>query len=158
MWQGSKDQVSEYSGSTSWNNSFRARLLMTKNDYSVVNLSVKKANDGETGQSINMVWDNGVFIATDNSNVKNQVEWDNLIKDTLELVDQFARRKSNISMSQKGNYAPREFSRGGRTGDSKWTPKQYASALDELLNKGKIKIVKGHGNSSGNTILKCNHN
>ena len=149
--KGTKDHESEYSGSTSWNNSFRARLLMTRNDYSVVNLSVKKANDGETGQSINMVWKNGVLVATKNTSVKDNVEWGYLIKDTLDLVGQFNRRKSNISMSKKGNYAPREFS---RTGGSKWSLKQYESALDELLNTGEIKIVKGNGNSSGNTIVR----
>jgi RecA-family ATPase len=133
------------SGSTAWNNSARSRLYLTTpsgdgSDPDVRILTTMKANYGKKGGEIRMRWQEGVFVLDDGK--PSPVAWlmngraDDAFK---KLLSTFNRTGQTVSDVTGTNYAPAKMAKhADASGVSK---RQFADAMQRLLESGEIKIV-----------------
>lgn len=130
------------SGSTGWNNSVRSRLYMTrdKDDADLRVVTTMKTNYGKVGGDFRVRWREGAFVLDDGKSlesiaVANQ-RAETAFKDMLAL---FNRTNQNVSDVTGTNYAPAKMAKHpDANGINK---RQFADAMQRLLDSGEVKIV-----------------
>ncbi|MDW5313357.1 bifunctional DNA primase/polymerase [Rhizobium sp. PL01] len=141
------------SGSTGWINGARAQLDMTRPkpaegdddmpDEGKRILTVRKMNDGATGQTIDMTWEMGCFRATD-ENLRSGHDIgqaDRAERVFLYLLRQHAARLTPVSPHPTArNYAPRVFSADPEA--EKCNLFMFQKAMKSLFRQEAIEAVK----------------
>ncbi|HEY8577598.1 MAG TPA: AAA family ATPase [Devosia sp.] len=134
------------SGSTAWNNSVRSRLYLTKPTGDAADpdarvLTTMKANYGRTGDTLNLRWEDGVFVASDGQTMSlaggllNKQDEDTF----LALLSKLNRHGQSCSPNRSSTYAPSVMAKHP---DAKAVGKaKLESAMHRLLDDGRIKIV-----------------
>lgn len=136
------------SGSTGWNNSARSRWAMTRPvdddgkpvlDSSERVLTRRKSNAAAAGETIQLEWQEGVFVAKGGPtgfNAGNR-------KDAAEAAFRAALKASPRPASNEiraSNYAPRMFSQTPIAAD--FHPSELAEAMRNLLSRGVLVVAE----------------
>ncbi len=160
------------SGSTAWNNSVRSRLYLdrvlepdgSEPDKSLRALRVMKANYAETGGEILLRWSKGAFerVGTPAEfNLGEAAASANALHDAdrraervfIALLAKFATQGRNVSHKKgSSNYAPLVFAKY-RVGSEGIKKPAFESAMDQLLEDGKIRAEAYGPPSGGKTML-----
>lgn len=136
------------SGSTAWSNSVRSRLYLEDGpavdgvvDPASRRLSVKKANYGETGQTFDLRWSDGVFRSdVDVSPLVTKASEERLNNLFLDLFDKVAQQGRALSPSRSQSYAPSVLiAHPEARGTSR---KQLVAAMERLLATGMLRVVQ----------------
>ncbi|MGZ2404833.1 AAA family ATPase [Rhizobium ruizarguesonis] len=134
------------SGSTAWNNSVRSRLYLTRPegkdaDPDLRFLTTKKANYGAVGGEIKLRWKAGVFVLDDGKPAAGSIlvaaHAERVFRDLLSL---FNRTGQNVSDVTGTSYAPAKMA--GHPEADGLSKKTLAAAMQRLLDRGEIKIIK----------------
>ncbi|HVV94838.1 MAG TPA: AAA family ATPase [Hyphomicrobiales bacterium] len=133
------------SGSTAWSNSVRSRLYLTKPggedaDPDTRVLTTMKANYGRIGDAIRLRWQDGVFVPDDGRSPAAELDAATAERTFLALLSKLTRQGQKVSPNPSPSYAAKLFAEHpeGR-GTSR---KQFAAAMQRLLDDGRIKIVE----------------
>ena len=131
------------SGSTAWHNAVRSRLYLTRpqDDDTVVRrvLTRKKANYATIGDTINLTWRDGVFVADEKTGILGSIGRGRAEAVFLRLLERLTVEERWVSdNSHAGNYAPRLFAdRPEREGFNK---ADFKRAMEGLFSQGRIKL------------------
>lgn len=126
-------------GSTAWNNSVRSRLYLYEDEDKVLCLERVKSNYAKRGESIQMIWVNGVLQSPATCGfISDPI--DRCLRDFHKLLSLFASQGRDVSNSQRGHYAPKLFTLAGRENGLKWHASEYARAMERGINNGEILI------------------
>lgn len=132
----------EFSGSTAWENSCRARMHLTRDSENVTKLKLPKANYSDRGEVV-LVWDDWSFRADDPAFMTPSERLDAELAERehamvfLRALDRLTEQGCNISDSKKaGNYAARVILESDLGEGLSQT--QLAKALRLLLNEGRV--------------------
>lgn len=135
------------SGSTAWNNSVRSRLYFeaakasdgTDPDPDLRTLSVRKANYGPKGLPITVRWKAGAYVVEGSGSMLDRLAAAQKAEQTfLDLLRQFNQQGQNVSASPSVSYAPKLFAAHPKANG--FGKAHFASAMQELLGRGEIKI------------------
>lgn len=145
-----KAEGSEYSGSTAWDAVCRSRLFLDRPEGSedlpdvrdLRTLKCPAANYGPSGGEIALRWQDGAFVAIDEtpSNMVDRIEIQAREKacreDFLANLDKFIAQGRSTSMARNAaNFAPKVMA----TADgAKFKAAEYAKAMTSLLDQGDI--------------------
>ncbi len=141
-------------GSTAWNNSVRSRLYLSrpeaqrdeKPDKDARLLTRKKANYAGIGDTIELRWQQGVFVAERHSGIFGTIEHRAAEAAFLVALAKLTDRHINVSASRTAhNYAPTMIVRERMAG--KFRKEDLAAAMRSLLDAGRL-IVEPYGRPS----------
>jgi RecA-family ATPase len=144
------------SGSTGWNNSVRGRLYLTRpkegaaaRDANLRVLTTKKQNySGGYGDEKIVRWEAGRFVLVE-ERVSIEADVEALF---LELLDDFARQGRPDIYPQSGRgYICGAFSK--TTKGEGTTVAAFQEAMEKLLERGEIKIIKRDGSTRSPSIV-----
>jgi RecA-family ATPase len=139
------------SGSTQWHNSVRQRLYMRKatkdegvdliDGLRIVETMKNSYGPGE-GNKTPMKWHNGLFVPVDVKEAGVQVMEDRIQEAEalfLELLERFEGQGRELTAAKRGlDFAPKVFSERPEAGQRGIGYKQLESAMERLLDCGKI--------------------
>jgi RecA-family ATPase len=151
------------SGSTAWNASVRSRLWMKratteKDDEPDPNLrviEVMKSNYGPVGETITVIWKDGVFAPAATMGTLEKVAAERAADDLfLRLLDRFTEQGRNVSHARTANnYAPTAFAADP---DGKGKRKGLTDAMNRLFAAGKIKSEPyGRASKPAARLVRC---
>ncbi len=132
------------SGSTAWNNSVRSRLFLKsagdKDQPDLRELEVRKSNYGPVGESVRLVWRNGVFVPISAPSSMEKAAAESAAEILfLKLFDLLTQQGQTFSHHKTApSYAPRLFAEhkdANRTGAT-----TFAAAMQRLLDAGTIHV------------------
>jgi RecA-family ATPase len=130
------------SGNMQWNNAVRSRLYLTKPDDSKDEnervLSTMKANYGPSGSSIDVRWNDGLFVPINPlTGVVGQIDSRNNEKVFLNCLKAIEERGSKVSESRNSaNYAPKVIALMPESGRAK--KRDLEKAMLSLFSSGDI--------------------
>jgi RecA-family ATPase len=130
------------SGNMQWNNAVRSRLYLTKPDDSKDEnervLSTMKANYGPSGSSIDVRWNDGLFVPINPlTGVVGQIDSRNNEKVFLNCLKAIEERGSKVSESRNSaNYAPKVIALMPESGRAK--KRDLEKAMLSLFSAGDI--------------------
>jgi RecA-family ATPase len=137
------------SGSTGWNNAFRSRLYMRhagKNeggeDSDLRVLEVMKVNYGRPRETVQLRWQNGLFVPVVEDNAANRVVIDIKVERRFcELLESFNSQGRSVSPNSKANnYAPTAFAQAA--GKPHYSKEDYEQAMERLFADNKLEAVE----------------
>jgi len=156
---GIRDGTGE-SGSVQWDAAFRSRLLLERqksdaaqpaaDPYARV-LTRKKSNFALRDETIEMRWEEGIFLRTDTLSQTGVIATARGItakRVFLELLDDFTKAGRRVSDAKNGKYAPREFVRHPNRQGVKLN--EFVTAMNDLFAERKIAMT---GNARGRWIV-----
>jgi RecA-family ATPase len=137
-------------GSVQWDAAFRSRVFLQRakpeedapeDPYARV-LTRKKSNFALRDETIEMKWEDGVFIRTDTpepSGIFASIQKQKAERVFLELVRKTAGEGQHVSNSSNaGNYAPKIFA--GRPDSERVSKKHFVGAMKTLFAQNKIRM------------------
>ena len=141
------------SGSTAWNNSVRSRLYLSRiaPDGQEIDpdrriLTTKKANYGEIGGEISMVWKAGVFVADGTpDHLDRMAAGTKAERVFLCLLDEFTAQGRYVSANPSNSFGPTVF--GALPKAEGVTSRALKLAMNTLFERGEI-VVAEHGTGS----------
>jgi RecA-family ATPase len=135
------------SGSTAWNNSVRSRLFFKAADSDddarsdQRELIVRKNNYGPTGETIRMVWRNGVFVPVATPSSIERAVAEQKIEDLfMGLLARFSHEGRKVSDKTGTNYAPAKFAAEPEAKAVKCSKQALADAMRRLFTADKIRV------------------
>lgn len=135
------------SGSTGWHNVARARMYLREpdgedHDPDERTLEVMKSNYGPPGETINLRWQNGVFVPTEGTNaIDRGAAADTAAELFMELLGKLAQQGRNAShMPTSPNYAPTIFAREPEAKAKGVKKAAFATAMSQLFDQSKIHV------------------
>ncbi len=153
-----------YSGSTAWNASVRARLLLARppkpaQDAPEVDpaeriLSVEKSNYAGTGATVRLRWESGAFVPVGTPGAFDKIAAESEAEsELLAAVDELNRqgRGDEISPSRGRNFAPVVVARRAGCRSSK---RQLEDAMERLLAKGALEAARVGPKSRPKAVLR----
>jgi hypothetical protein len=143
-------------GSTAWNNSVRSRLYLYENEEKLLCLERVKSNYAKKGESIQMLWADGVLRAPASCGFLPD-PIDRCRHDFMSLLDLSTEQGREVSVSKNGNYAPRIFTQVGPIHGMKWTAKQYEMAMERLFSDRIIKLNARRSDKRTTHITRAEH-
>jgi RecA-family ATPase len=134
------------SGSTAWNNSVRSRLYLEVTSPETRVLKLVKANHGKVGGTIEMRWDDGVYVLDtgDDPAVESLIH-SAVDKLFLELLGIFTEQGQNVGIVTGTSYAPAQMAKHPKA--KGYTKNQLAASMQRLLDGKRIR-VKTEGSPS----------
>ncbi|WOH80922.1 AAA family ATPase [Bradyrhizobium sp. BEA-2-5] len=133
------------SGSTAWNNSVRSRLFLkasepdgdTRSDQR--ELIVRKNNYGPSGETIRMIWCNGLFVPVTAPSSIERAATERKIEDLfMGLLARFSHEGRKVSDKTGTNYAPAKFADEPEAKAAKCSKQALADAMRRLFAAEKI--------------------
>jgi len=139
------------SGSTAWNDTARSRLYFKtdENDRHRATLKVMKNNHGPRGQEFNLQFINNKFELE--ANVSDGWKTQRAEDKFLSLLKLFNEQGQKVNSNGGTTHAPKRFA--VHPHNEGFTKAMFGSAMQSLLAKKKIKIVKGGSQSRQTTWL-----
>lgn len=135
------------SGSTAWSNSVRSRLFFKASDTDddprsdQRELIVRKNNYGPTGETIRMVWRNGLFVPVSAPSTMERAVAERKVEDLfLGLLARFSHEGRKVSDKSGTNYAPAKFAAEPEAKAAKCGKEALADAMRRLFTADKIKV------------------
>ncbi|MBR0778732.1 AAA family ATPase [Bradyrhizobium diazoefficiens] len=135
------------SGSTAWNNSVRSRLFFkavsdTDDDRSGEReLIVRKNNYGPTGETIRMVWRNGLFVPVATPSSIEKAVAERKVEDLfMGLLARFSHEGRKVSDKTGTNYAPAKFAAEPEAKAARCSKEALAEAMRRLFTADKIRV------------------
>jgi RecA-family ATPase len=140
------------SGSTAWHASVRSRLYMKRAatdkdeepDPNLRVIEVMKSNYGPVGETINVRWENGVFVLvqiTEMNSLERLAADQKADEAFLGYLVAFARQGRNLSHKPNANgYAPAEFAKEKDAKEAGMRKADFEAAMRRQLNAGKIRV------------------
>jgi RecA-family ATPase len=126
------------SGAMTWYNAFRGFLFTTadkkKNGQTIHKIESRKQSYGAPDAEIDFYWDELFHHVVDDAKEKLEAEAEATL---LKLIAATNADGRGVSMSKRGNYAPRELSKDPRARD--FTAKDFEAAMYKLISSGKLK-------------------
>ena len=151
------------SGSTAWNASVRSRLYFKRAttekdeepDPDLRVLEVMKANYGPIGETINLRWQNGMFLPVGGiSNLDKLAAEQAAQRMFLDLLNRFNSQNRNLSdKSSANNYAPTMFAKEKEAREAGIKKAAFETAMRNLFAADKIRIEAYGSPSKGWTRL-----
>ncbi|WP_441259623.1 AAA family ATPase [Bradyrhizobium sp. 521_C7_N1_3] len=135
------------SGSTGWTNSVRSRLFFKtsetddggKSDQR--ELIVRKNNYGPTGETVRMVWRNGLFVPLSAPSSIERAIAEHKIDDLfMGLLARFSHEGRKVSDKTGTNYAPAKFAAEPEAKTAKCSKEALADAMRRLFTAEKIRV------------------
>ena len=136
------------SGSTGWVGTFRAHLYLSSPkpeqgeapDLDVRILTRGKANFARRGETIDLTWKNGVFVATRvSAGIIGSIERRTAERVFLDLVHKTTTENQPVSSNNRaGNYAPRVFAQRPAAERQNFKVADFERAMQALLSKEEI--------------------
>jgi RecA-family ATPase len=138
------------SGSTMWNNGPRSRLYFKfvksdnedeePTDPDLRQLEVMKANYGPVGETINLRWNNGLFLPVGGKDFLDKLAAEQKHEQMfLQLLTRFTSQRRNVSDKPTSNgYAPTVFAQEAEAKAAKISKAAFADAMRRLFNTNKI--------------------
>jgi hypothetical protein len=134
------------SGSTAWNNSVRSRLYLEVTSSETRVLKLVKANHGKVGGTIEMRWDDGIYVLDTGADpAVESVIHSASDKLFLELLAVFTAQGQNVGIITGTSYAPAKMAAHPKA--KGYSKNQLAAAMQRLLDNKRIK-VKTEGSPS----------
>jgi RecA-family ATPase len=136
------------SGSTHWNNSCRSRLYLStvkadqdsEPDHDLRKLEVMKSNYGPRGEIIKVRWKAGVFVVEGGTSTLDKLARDAKADETfLSLMRRLLDQHQQLGPGKGPTYAPAKFAEHVEADGI--TNKEFAKAMQRLIDAGKIHIV-----------------
>lgn len=136
------------SGSTAWNNSVRSRLFFKTTNESDDDsrsdqreLIVRKNNYGPTGETIRMVWRNGLFVPVSAPSTIERAVAERKVEDLfMGLLARFSHEGRKVSDKTGTNYAPAKFAAEREAKAAKCGKEALADAMRRLFTADKIAV------------------
>ncbi|MET4478824.1 AAA family ATPase [Bradyrhizobium sp. F1.13.3] len=135
------------SGSTAWNNSVRSRLFFKVSETNddprsdQRELIVRKNNYGPTGETIRMIWRNGLFVPiTAPSSIEQYVAERRADDVFMGLLARFSYEGRKVSDKTGTNYAPAKFEAEAEAKVVKCSKQALADAMRRLFTADKIRV------------------
>ncbi|MHC2625553.1 RecA-family ATPase [Bradyrhizobium huanghuaihaiense] len=135
------------SGSTAWNNSVRSRLFFKAADSDddarsdQRELIVRKNNYGPSGETIRMVWRNGLFVPVSAPSTIERAVAERKVEDLfMGLLARFSHEGRKVSDKTGTNYAPAKFAAEPEAKAGKCSKEALADAMRRLFTADKIKV------------------
>ena len=144
-------------GSTAWSNSVRSRLFLQR-DPELPELRIltkKKSNYSTSGDIKRMIWKDGAFVpemmAQDVIN-----EPDKAMRQAfVSLLTEATARRTSVSTSVRGNYAPRVLATMARNaGRDDISVPRLARAMEQLLARRQIEVVAANQGRTSRLVIK----
>jgi len=132
------------SGSTAWSNAVRSRLYLRRPDDAETGddrvLARKKANYAAIGDTIKLVWRDGVFVDDrPPGGMIGALNGRHVEQVFLGLIDKFHTEGRHVSAnSRASNYAPRLFA--GRPDREGFGLDDFRRSMESLFAQGKIRV------------------
>jgi RecA-family ATPase len=136
------------SASTTWRGSFRSQLFLSSPavnggdppDPNLRSLMRTKANWAQRDDVIELRWQKGVFVRTDNSaGIVGSILRSNREQVTLVLIDRTTAENQPVSSnSHSGNYAPRVFAQRPAKERNDFRQADFVQAIQALLSRGEL--------------------
>lgn len=150
------------SGNTAWNNSVRSRLYLVRDkddkggeaDPDRRILQTMKANYGPTGGHIQLRWEAGRFMRTDQPTGPDSAAISPAMQAErvfLHLLRWHVNKGMNLSPSKGPTYAPAVFARHPQCEGIK--SRQFETAMNVLLDNGRIEVLRSGPPSKARQIL-----
>jgi len=138
-------------GSTAWNNSARSRLYFKSvdGDETAKTLTVMKSNHAATGTELTLRFVNNRFERE--LEVSQAWKTQRAEEQFIALLKMFTEQGQRVNSNAGANYAPKKFA--DHPTNEGFTKAIFGSAMQSLLAKNKIKIVKGGSQSRPTTWL-----
>ncbi|MBR0809352.1 AAA family ATPase [Bradyrhizobium japonicum] len=136
------------SGTTGWNNSARGRMFFkaAETEGEVRNrdqreLIVMKSNYGPTGETIRMVWRNGLFVPVSAPSTIERAVAERKVEDLfMGLLARFSHEGRNVSDKTGTNYAPAKFAAEPEAMAVRCSKQALVEAMQRLFTADKIKV------------------
>jgi RecA-family ATPase len=139
------------SGTTQWHNAVRSRLYLKRAttaqgdepDPDLRELEVMKQNYGPVGERVRLRWRDGVFVSERSAvGTLERMAQDQKADNTfLALLKRFAEQGQDVNHKFGPSYAPARFAKHPDAGGINRSG--LASAMQRLLDAGKVKIERG---------------
>lgn len=143
----------EFAGHMAWENSVRHRIFIDHNrDTGVRRVYLSKSNRAKEGELFNLQWRDGCLVKMIDAGFIEKEKVKTIERDICLLIDMLYSRKVNINMSNGRSYAPKHLNMIGVKKKIKWSVEHYESAIETMLDSGKILLIDGHGRSSTQTL------
>lgn len=148
----------EFAGHMSWENSVRHRIFIEHDrETGVRNVRLSKTNRGKESDLFTLYWESGCLVEMVDTSFATEQKRQVCKRQTLQLIHEFYKRKTNINLSKFGSYAPKELTELGTKKRINWNLKDYENAIEELLDNEQIELVKGHNRGASQTLKLTNH-
>jgi RecA-family ATPase len=140
------------SGSTAWHASVRSRLYMKRAatekdeepDPNLRVIEVMKSNYGPVGETINLRWQDGIFVlvpTTEMGSLEKLAADQKVDEAFLGYLAQFTRQGRNVSHKPNANgYAPAEFAKEREAKEAGMRKTDFEAAMRRLLAADKIRV------------------
>jgi hypothetical protein len=128
------------SGSTAWNNSVRSRLYLEVTSPETRVLKLVKANHGKVGGTIEMRWDDGIYVLDTGADpAVESVIHAAADKLFLDLLAVFTAQGQNVGVVTGTSYAPAKMATHPKA--KGYSKNQLASAMQRLLDAKRIRVL-----------------
>jgi RecA-family ATPase len=137
------------SGSTGWHNSVRARMYLKaakteageEPDKDRRELEWHKNNYGRLGDTIELRWENGVFVRLQGTTSLERVAADQRAEEVfIKILERFSAQERNVSDKVSRSYAPAIFAEEPEAKAAKATKRALVGAMTRLFAANKIHI------------------